>query len=81
VAQFLENYPQTQEFVDDIRNLLLRWLPAYEKSQRTYMTIAIGCTGGQHRSVYTAETIYRALKAEHPRVQIRHRELSTMVTA
>ena len=81
VAQFLEDHPQTQEFVDDITNLLLRWLPAYEKSQRTYMTIAIGCTGGQHRSVYTAEAVYRALKAEHPHVQIRHRELSTMVTA
>ena len=81
VAQFLESHPQTQEFVGDITNLLLRWLPAYAESQRTYMTIAIGCTGGQHRSVYIAETLFRTLQQEHLRVQLRHRELSTMVTA
>jgi UPF0042 nucleotide-binding protein len=81
VAQFLENHPQTQEFVDDITKLLVRWLPAYSESQRTYMTIAIGCTGGQHRSVYVAEAVFRFLQSEHRRTQIRHRELSTMVTA
>jgi len=81
VAQFLEGHPQTQEFVGDITNLLQCWLPAYAESQRTYMTIAIGCTGGQHRSVYIAETIFRTLQHEHSRVQLRHRELSTMVTA
>lgn len=81
VAQFLESHPQTQEFVGDITNLLLRWLPAYAESQRTYMTIAIGCTGGQHRSVYIAETLFRTLQQAHSRVQLRHRELSTMVTA
>jgi UPF0042 nucleotide-binding protein len=81
VAQFLEGHPQTEEFIGDIKSLLLRWLPTYAESQRTYMTIAIGCTGGQHRSVYIAETLFRALRQEHPRIQIRHRELATMVTA
>ena len=81
VAQFLEGHPQTEEFIGDIKGLLLRWLPAYAESQRTYITIAIGCTGGQHRSVYIAETLFRALREEHSRIQIRHRELATMVTA
>ena len=80
VAKFLQAYPQTADFVSDISRMLLRWLPDYGKSQRTYMTVAIGCTGGQHRSVYVAERVFEALKQHHARVQIRHRELSKMAT-
>ncbi len=80
VAAFLQAYPQTAEFAHDISRMLLRWLPDYGASQRTYMTIAIGCTGGQHRSVYVAERVFEELKQHYARVQIRHRELSKMAT-
>lgn len=80
VAQFLEAHQQTGLFADDISNMLLRWLPLYKESQRSYITIAIGCTGGQHRSVYIAERIFRDLKQAYAEVQIRHRELSRMAT-
>lgn len=80
VAEFLEAHPQTAEFASDISQMLLRWLPLYGESQRSYMTIAIGCTGGQHRSVYIAERVFKDLAQQHAKVQIRHRELSTMAT-
>lgn len=80
VAEFLEAHPQTSLFADDISSMLLRWLPLYKASQRSYITIAIGCTGGQHRSVYIAERIFKDLKQEYADVQIRHRELSRMAT-
>ena len=80
VAVFLVQHEATVDFGREIIQFLTRWLPSYAASQRSYMTVAIGCTGGQHRSVYLAETIYAALIKEHPRTQIRHRELSGMET-
>lgn len=75
VAAFLESHSESGEFVNDIVNFLQRWLPDYSKSQRSYMTVAIGCTGGQHRSVYIAERVHGALQTTLGRVQIRHRDL------
>lgn len=80
VAEFLEQQECTKAFVEHIVGFLTRWLPEYEKSQRSYMTIAIGCTGGQHRSVYVAEQVYKQIKQLNVRSQIRHRELAGMNT-
>lgn len=78
VAEFLESQPEAPAFAADLIAFLMRWLPDYERSQRSYVTVAIGCTGGQHRSVYLAERVYAAIRASYPSVQLRHRELPTL---
>ena len=75
VRKFLEKEPQVQAMVDDIAAFLQRWIPRYRKTQRAYLTVAIGCTGGQHRSVYVAEAVAeRLLSGDN--VQTRHHQLS-----
>jgi UPF0042 nucleotide-binding protein len=59
----------------DIRDFLERWLPSFVADNRSYLTVAIGCTGGQHRSVYLAEKLARHFEHQH-QVLVRHRELS-----
>jgi len=76
VAEFLDSQPMTQTLVDDIVAFLERWIPRYEDVKRTYLAIAIGCTGGQHRSVYVAERVARALAARYVHIITRHNELS-----
>jgi RNase adapter protein RapZ len=75
VIAFLQNHVSVQEMLEDIRSYVGKWLPAYIKDNRSYFTVGLGCTGGQHRSVYFAETL-----ADHFRdtqqVLVRHRELS-----
>lgn len=74
VIAFLEAEPDAAELLDDIRNFVEKWLPAFKKNNRSYLTVAIGCTGGQHRSVYIAEQLAQYFQAaEH--VVLRHREL------
>ena len=75
VQTFLESQEQTGELLADVLSYLDRWLPHYRNSNRSYMTIALGCTGGQHRSVYLAERLYNELKSRYPQIHIRHREL------
>ncbi|KAA0014225.1 RNase adapter RapZ [Billgrantia pellis] len=75
IVAFLEQYPLVQQMLDDIIAWVERWLPAYRDSHRSYLTVAIGCTGGQHRSVYLAERLAYHLAQRHPDVRIRHREL------
>ncbi|WP_104201767.1 RNase adapter RapZ [Billgrantia saliphila] len=75
IVAFLEQYPLVQQMLDDIIAWVERWLPAYRDSHRSYLTVAIGCTGGQHRSVYLAERLAHHLAQRHPDVRIRHREL------
>lgn len=60
---------------NDIYAYLAKWLPRFAASNRAYVTIAIGCTGGQHRSVYMAERLGQALGEELNNVQIRHRDV------
>jgi UPF0042 nucleotide-binding protein len=60
--------------LEDIRRFVADWLPAFERDNRSYLTVAIGCTGGQHRSVYFAESL-AALFERQPRVLVRHREI------
>ncbi len=75
VIEFLERYPEVSAMRNDIIAWLDKWLPAYLSSQRSYFTVAIGCTGGQHRSVYLVEQLAHHFAAQFRSVRIRHREL------
>ncbi len=74
VAQFLDEQPEAHEMLQQIEGFMRRWLPALATDQRGYVTVAIGCTGGQHRSVYMVEQLGRRF-ADHGATVIRHREL------
>jgi UPF0042 nucleotide-binding protein len=75
VATFLENQSMTAELYGDIRHYLDNWLPRYREGNRSYMNIALGCTGGQHRSVYLADRLFKHYQTQYPAIHIRHREL------
>ncbi|MGA7596104.1 MAG: RNase adapter RapZ [Gallionella sp.] len=75
VIEFLENAPDVQQMFGDIRNFVQRWLPSFVADNRSYLTVAIGCTGGQHRSVYLAEKLARHFEHQQ-QVLVRHRELA-----
>jgi UPF0042 nucleotide-binding protein len=75
VQEFLESQPLTEELYLDICHFLDNWLPRYRESNRSYMTVALGCTGGQHRSVYLADKLFRHYREQFPQIHIRHREL------
>ena len=74
VAEFLRAQPEVGEMLGQIESFIARWLPAFEDDQRSYLTVAIGCTGGQHRSVYFAETLAARFR-DRAATLIRHREL------
>jgi UPF0042 nucleotide-binding protein len=74
VADYLRAQPEVGEMLGQIETFLARWLPAFENDQRSYLTVAIGCTGGQHRSVYFAETLAQHFRARAATL-VRHREL------
>ena len=75
VGEYLAAEPLVREMLDDIGTHLERWLPRFERSGRSYVTVAIGCTGGQHRSVYIAERLAERLRPQVASVLVRHREL------
>ena len=75
VTDFLDAQPLFVEMFADILEFLKRWIPRYASAQRGYLTVAIGCTGGQHRSVYMAEKLAAALRNTHDTVLTRHNEL------
>jgi len=75
VIAFLQSQSMVQEMLADIHAYVAKWLPAYIKDNRNYFTVGLGCTGGQHRSVYFAETL-ADLFSERQQVLIRHRELT-----
>jgi UPF0042 nucleotide-binding protein len=75
VKHFLESQPLTEELYLDLLRFLNSWLPRYRDSNRSYMTVAVGCTGGQHRSVYLAERLFKHFNEQLPNIHIRHREL------
>lgn len=76
VAQFLESHDEVGKMLADIGHFLENWLPAFEANNRSYMTVAIGCTGGQHRSVYIASQLFKRFSPDWKNVQIRHREIA-----
>ena len=75
VIEFLDNTPGVQDMFSDIRNFVERWLPSFVADNRSYLTVAIGCTGGRHRSVYLAEKLARYFEQQQ-QVLVRHRELT-----
>lgn len=74
VAKFLEAQPEVRLMLSQISAFIAQWLPNFASDQRSYLTVAIGCTGGQHRSVYLVETLCKQF-AYHGQVLKRHREL------
>ena len=75
VREFLDAQERFTAMYDDISDFLSRWIPHYAAVNRGYLTVALGCTGGQHRSVYMAEKIAAALREQHDQVLIRHNAL------
>jgi len=75
VIEFLENASDAQDMFFDIRDFVERWLPNFVADNRSYLTVAIGCTGGQHRSVYLSEKLARHFEQQQ-QVLVRHRELA-----
>jgi UPF0042 nucleotide-binding protein len=74
VIAYLDAIPSAQEMLADIGDLVEKWLPAYARDSRHYLTVAIGCTGGQHRSVYFAEQLATRFM-QTADVLVRHREM------
>jgi UPF0042 nucleotide-binding protein len=77
VVRFLDGHDEVARFVGDVRQFLERWLDSLVRSNRSYLTIAIGCTGGQHRSVYVAEKLAAHFTGPAGRALIRHRDLTS----
>lgn len=74
VADFLRATPDAMRMLDDIHRFITNWLPSFERDNRSYLTVAIGCTGGRHRSVFFVETLAEKFRAR-TRTLARHREL------
>lgn len=74
VVTFLQQVPQAGQMLDDIAGFIEKWLPSYVADNRHYLTVAIGCTGGRHRSVYIVEELARRFGA-HRNVLVRHRAI------
>jgi RNase adapter protein RapZ len=75
VAKFVRDFPQTAEFLDKTTDMLKFLLPHYIKEGKSYLTVAFGCTGGQHRSVFIAEEMKKRLMTEGYRVKTTHRDM------
>ncbi len=75
VVEYLETYPEVEAMHASIMAFLRQWIPHFEKENRSYMTVSIGCTGGKHRSVYLAERIARELMPGRGKLSVRHRDL------
>jgi UPF0042 nucleotide-binding protein len=75
VIKYLSQQPEVMAVTRQLENLLSSWLPLLEKNNRSYVTVAIGCTGGQHRSVFIAEQLAKNFKLQDRVVQTRHQTL------
>lgn len=75
VREFLAAEPEVQQMIDDISSFLTTWITRYQDFKRTYLTIAIGCTGGQHRSVYIVDRIAETLAEKYGAIRTLHNEL------
>ena len=76
VTDYLETQPEVTDMCQDIQQFLERWLPSFRAENRSYVSIALGCTGGQHRSVYFAEKLSTHFASRYDNVITRHRELA-----
>ena len=75
VVRFFIKYPEVQQFIQQIDSMLEHWLPYLERNSRSYLTVALGCTGGQHRSVYIAEALGRKFRARGKNVTVKHNNM------
>jgi UPF0042 nucleotide-binding protein len=75
VASFLEREPRVPQLLEEITRFLEQWIPCFREEGRSYLTVAIGCTGGQHRSVFLTERLAAHFRTREPRVLLVHREL------
>ncbi len=75
LAKYIRSFPQTREFISRISDLLVYLLPHYIHEGKSYLTIAFGCTGGQHRSVMIAEEVGKHLRRPGYRVKVVHRDI------
>ena len=75
VIKYLESYSDVDEMFESIYQFLATWIPRFEKENRSYMAISIGCTGGKHRSVYLAERLTAAFLKQRDNMSLRHRDL------
>jgi UPF0042 nucleotide-binding protein len=77
VITFLESQVDVASMLADIIGYLTRWIPKFQANNRSYLTISIGCTGGQHRSVYIANRLHEHFSKQYNFVQVMHKELVT----
>jgi UPF0042 nucleotide-binding protein len=75
VIEFFKEHEIVEEMTSDLIQFLDRWVIKFAENQRYYLTISIGCTGGQHRSVYVSEVIAEHLRSRWDQVSVRHRDL------
>ncbi len=76
VIEFLDGQKDVAEMIADIDSYLSRWLSQFQASNRSYLTVSIGCTGGQHRSVYSCNQLAKSFGDRYPNINLLHRELS-----
>jgi UPF0042 nucleotide-binding protein len=77
VVDYLQGHEMVEEMYDMIEHFLQTWIPRFVSENRSYLTISIGCTGGQHRSVYFAERLADDFRTQYGEsIQVRHRELA-----
>ena len=79
VREFLASQPMVVEMTEGIFGFLGKWLPGFANENRSYITVAIGCTGGQHRSVYICEQLGSCFREHDMNVQVRHRQLEELI--
>jgi RNase adapter protein RapZ len=77
VARFLDGQEEVTQYLADVTGFLERWMPSLVRSNRSYLTVAVGCTGGQHRSVYLAEKLAARFNASFGQALVRHRDLAS----
>lgn len=75
VVEYLQDFTETQQLLGDISNFIEKWIPRFEANNRSYISIAIGCTGGKHRSVFIVESLAKRIQDSIPHAQVRHRDL------
>ena len=76
VANYLEASDEVEAMLQDTAAFLLRWIPCFERENRAYLTVAVGCTGGRHRSVFVVERLALRLREQYPALLVRHRDLA-----
>lgn len=76
VIDYLEAQPEVEKMYNDLKGFLENWIPSFERNNRNYITVALGCTGGQHRSVFLSEKLKKHFSQTISNIQVRHRELS-----